>query len=449
MSRRPSTLDQSLGIGGSDFQSDTMDSTLEPLELGQVVSGQSGVTASVSAVVGSVVTMIGLSGITQDSVGRFITISGANSVNNNGTFLILAVFGATTINYENALAVAGDLNNGSILWVEREPYTLEDDINYSRTDRRLIKGTANWYDNIPTYIRPTDGLTHVNANLTNIAGNTLDAHAILESRSQESVSVLSGMSFITITDVGNLKHADSVDQIGVPISDGYDAGNDKALFVEIVDAEMDGYGDGFNLKVLGGAHVGNRIFGQTRAGASVSPNSVEIVFFSTSIDDWSLSSAIPYTWEANQPTLINVDYSYRQRLDLFDETAIRSTLIKGALSGGGDSSGGSTGITEATHNALRTLIHFIDDGPAEGFVSGAFKEILPSGPFPTSYIWWESVAKINKILELSIIRDSRKNPISEEWKMYDTDGVTILTTVTDTILYSGPFETSRTRTIVT
>jgi hypothetical protein len=39
-------------------------------------------------------------------------------------------------------------------------------------------------------------------------------------------------------------------------------------------------------------------------------------------------------------------------------------------------------------------------------------------------------------------------PTTEEWKMYDTDGSTVLATVTDTISYSGPFETSRTRAIV-
>jgi hypothetical protein len=109
---------------------------------------------------------------------------------------------------------------------------------------------------------------------------------------------------------------------------------------------------------------------------------------------------------------------------------------------------GGSGISEATHRVLRQLIHFIDDGPAEGFASGAYKEILPAAdPFPTSAIWWESSSKLKKIVELTVVY-SGPFPTSEEWKIYDTDGSTVLATVTDAISYSGPFETSRTRTIV-
>lgn len=106
----------------------------------------------------------------------------------------------------------------------------------------------------------------------------------------------------------------------------------------------------------------------------------------------------------------------------------------------------ASGISEATHKTLRQLIHFIDDGPAEGFASGAFREILPSGnPFPTSVIWWDSSSKTTKILELTITRDSGQKPTQEQWKMYDVSG-SVLVTLTDAITYSGVFETSRTRT---
>lgn len=105
------------------------------------------------------------------------------------------------------------------------------------------------------------------------------------------------------------------------------------------------------------------------------------------------------------------------------------------------------GISEAQHKVLRQLIHFIDDGPAGGFLSGAYKETLPAAsPFPTSEIWWESSSKLKKIVELTITW-SGATPTTEEWKVYDTDGATVLTTVTDSISYSGIFETSRTRTI--
>ena len=86
--------------------------------------------------------------------------------------------------------------------------------------------------------------------------------------------------------------------------------------------------------------------------------------------------------------------------------------------------------------------------PADGFATGAFYEILPAGnPFPTSYTWYTSVAKTDRIVELLVTRGGMQNPITEIWNMYDTDGSTIVATVTDSITYSGPFEVSRTRAI--
>jgi hypothetical protein len=104
------------------------------------------------------------------------------------------------------------------------------------------------------------------------------------------------------------------------------------------------------------------------------------------------------------------------------------------------------GLTAAEHRALRQLIHFIEDGPAESFASGAYKETTPTGPFPTSEIWWESSAKLKKIVSLDTTWTGTK--ITQEvWKVYALDGSTVLATVTDSISYTGIFETSRTRTI--
>lgn len=449
MSRRPNAGDQSIAVGGSCTQLDTLDISEEPLELGRAITGQTGASASVSAVLSGKATITGLTGMSSLSVGRILVLSGASTGANNGAFRITDFFSSSTVNISNTAAIAPDANNGAISWVEREPYTLEDDINYRRTNERLIKGTTVWSDPIPTYVRPTDTLTDVPANLTNIATKTTDAKSIFEPRSQESVSVSSGSSFITISDIGNLKHADSVDITGIAVTDGYDSGNDRGAFVVIVDANIDGYGDGAELVVLNGAFAGDNIFGKTRAGSSTSPDSVEIEFFSRPQNDWSIGAETPYTWEADQTTLINVGFGYRQRLDLLDENAIREAYIRGSLRDTAATGGGSGGgITEGAHTALRALIHFIDCGPADGFASGAFHEILPSGnPFPTSYIWWESVSQIDKIVELTVTRDSTQKPITEVWKMYDTDGSTILTTVTDSISYMGPFETSRVRAI--
>lgn len=108
------------------------------------------------------------------------------------------------------------------------------------------------------------------------------------------------------------------------------------------------------------------------------------------------------------------------------------------------------GLTENAHKTLRQLIHFIDDGPAEGFTSGAYKEVI-GGAFPTSIIWWESSSKLKKIVEKTITRSGGSAtliaPTPIVWQIYDTDGSTVLATVSDAITYSGAFEVSRTRTI--
>lgn len=108
---------------------------------------------------------------------------------------------------------------------------------------------------------------------------------------------------------------------------------------------------------------------------------------------------------------------------------------------------GAGGISAATHQALRQLIHFVDDGPANGFPSGSFRETLPTGnPFPTSAIWYESSAKLKKIVSLEISYTGAF-PTTEVWKVFDVDGSTVLATLTDAIVHSGAFESTRTRTI--
>ncbi len=113
---------------------------------------------------------------------------------------------------------------------------------------------------------------------------------------------------------------------------------------------------------------------------------------------------------------------------------------------------GLSGITDTEHEVLHQLIHFIDSGPAHGFASNAYKETLPSGSFfPTSIIWWESSAKLKKLVEKIITRTGGGAtliaPTPIEWKMYGTDGITVVGAVSDDVTYSGVVETSRTRTI--
>lgn len=104
-----------------------------------------------------------------------------------------------------------------------------------------------------------------------------------------------------------------------------------------------------------------------------------------------------------------------------------------------------SGLSTSQHNALRQLIHFLDDGPGDGFASGTYKEITYTGLLVTNETWYTDNTKVDKIVQLDITYTGLL-PTSEVWKMYDTDGSTVLVTLTDSITYSGVLEQDRTRT---
>lgn len=107
------------------------------------------------------------------------------------------------------------------------------------------------------------------------------------------------------------------------------------------------------------------------------------------------------------------------------------------------------GVTIESHKALRDIIHFLDEGPGDGFASGAFKEVV-GGFFPTSITWYTSEDKTEKIYEMLINREgggaSLVAPTPITFKMYE--GNTIIATIIDTITYDGVVEINRTRTVV-
>lgn len=112
--------------------------------------------------------------------------------------------------------------------------------------------------------------------------------------------------------------------------------------------------------------------------------------------------------------------------------------------GGSEVGLSGSGVSETSHKTLRQLIHLAETGPMEGFASGAYRETTGT-VFPSAIVWWESSAKLKKILE-KLITWSGAFPATITWKAYDAAGA-LLVTVTDTITWAGAFETSRTRTV--
>lgn len=154
-------------------------------------------------------------------------------------------------------------------------------------------------------------------------------------------------------------------------------------------------------------------------------------------------------------TLVRLDgttgrYSKTTGITVDDSNNINTpgNLTAGTVTITSPGTGPTDGVSRASHETLRQLIHFIDSGPAEGFASGAFCEVLPTGsPFPTSEIWWTSAAKTSKIVSTDTTYNTNKTIATETWKMYDTDGTTLLATVLDTYAYSTVFISNITRTI--
>ena len=147
--------------------------------------------------------------------------------------------------------------------------------------------------------------------------------------------------------------------------------------------------------------------------------------------------------------------SIEEELQLQDEgqdpTVIGGLTLNGGVIKARDSVGifdirSGTGLSAAAHKALRDLIHFIDGGPADGFASGMFS-VVAGTVFPTSEIWYVfgATPPAGKIVELAVTWTGAV-PTTKIWKMYDTDGSTVLVTLTEVISYTGIFETGRVRT---
>jgi hypothetical protein len=113
----------------------------------------------------------------------------------------------------------------------------------------------------------------------------------------------------------------------------------------------------------------------------------------------------------------------------------------GALSG----SGGS-GISETVHETLRQLVHFVEQGPGHGF-GDYTKETDHQGAFETESRWYDgSVLLLKKTTGITGSGTPVK-PTPIEYRMYDTDGTTVLQKIVEVVTYNGVFEVDRSGTI--
>ena len=266
------------------------------------------VTAPVSSV--QTATVAG-AGFTASMVGKFVTVASMGNGANNGTFLVSAQNG-TTISYVNASGVVEASITAT--FDVFEPFSIGDDIDFIASDRKAIKGTASHTTAVPTYVRPTAVGTNVPANLTNIAGKTTDAKALMSTRKFENATVAATNTLITITDAGNMQHADAVDLTGIPVQDGADAANLESCYVEIIDPDA-----GFALEVDGRARG---TIDCDSGGTGVIPADTETVVLND-----GTNPAVTFEFDTNDSvtetgTLRKVDISTAA-----DEDDVKSALI--------------------------------------------------------------------------------------------------------------------------
>ncbi len=152
------------------------------------------------------------------------------------------------------------------------------------------------------------------------------------------------------------------------------------------------------------------------------------------------------TWQSGTTYYANDLVAYAGQKWLALQTCTGISPVEGSY---WTSFGAGDGITETEHATLRQLAHLAEEGgPWETFASGVFQEALPFGDaFPTTITWWESAAKLKKIVEEVITYTGSKQVATDQWKVYEEDGTTVRASFTDTYSYAGAFFSSRTRTI--
>lgn len=316
-------LDLALDIAGSLTRASGLDLNDEKDGLGSQVQAGASASASVNAVSSGLATIIGLSSMTDNSVGRFLTLSGASNSGNNGTFLIVEKLSATSVKISNPNAAAGP-GGASLSWVERNSYSAQDDFNYARSDRQNIKGTSNFWDDVPSYTTPRGNT--VIANLQNLAGKGIDSKGFILPKIKRGVSMAnSNDGYVTIEHTGAMQHSTDADRKGIPCFDGDNdfAGSYAACYVEIVDAETENEfvtADGY------------KIFGITRAGNAVSPDQVEVVLKKVQFGQ-DLSSSVSYNWDLGSKS-VNMSFGFYDVIEDIEEDAFRRVEVLGLASDG-------------------------------------------------------------------------------------------------------------------
>lgn len=99
-----------------------------------------------------------------------------------------------------------------------------------------------------------------------------------------------------------------------------------------------------------------------------------------------------------------------------------------------------------SHQALLDIIHFLDDGPGDGWASGAVRVRTGTAPNAGGWVWYTSTAQTARIIDCTITyTGSSIVPATKVWRLYAANGTTVIRTVTDTYTWTGPILTQKAR----
>lgn len=251
-----STVDQKASVESSRTYKDTM-VLANSEDFGDVVIA----AESITTVAPNKITPT--TAASTDNVGHFIFLSGGVD---NGTFHIVGVdSGDYVVEASNQTNpnFTGGAGTGEILYYPN----LEDDLNYARTDRKLIKGTTNHHDPVPTYADPDNTANPIIANIEHLktrhAGALLVKVGVTDVNGGPGYALTTGNEAVRV--LTSTLYTNATRLTGLPTIDGSgtpDASNHKLTLVDIKDL------DGVPLTRQDGAEIWGRLIdgGGTTAG---------------------------------------------------------------------------------------------------------------------------------------------------------------------------------------
>lgn len=99
-----------------------------------------------------------------------------------------------------------------------------------------------------------------------------------------------------------------------------------------------------------------------------------------------------------------------------------------------------------SHQALLDIVHFLEDGPGDGWASGAVCVRIGTAPNAGGWVWYTSTALSARIIDMTINYATNSIlPSTKVWRLYAANGTTVIRTLTDTYTWTGPILTQRQR----